>query len=60
MCCVILDYWDHSIPRGALITIFFVPIIIINCFKVRYYGEVEFVCECHGCRCLRMLLSNQR
>lgn len=43
VCCVILDYWEHSIPRGALITIFFVPIIIINCFKVRYYGEVEFV-----------------
>lgn len=45
MCCVILDYWDHSVPRGALITIFFVPIIVINCFKVRYYGEVEFICE---------------
>ncbi|KAI1076647.1 proline-specific permease [Whalleya microplaca] len=39
---VIVDYWPNSIPNAALITIFFLPMIIINCFPVRVYGEAEF------------------
>lgn len=39
---VILDFWDHSIPAAALITIFFLPMVIVNCFPVRIYGEAEF------------------
>lgn len=42
MCVVIVDYWEHSIPKGALITIFFAAMIIINLFPVRIYGEAEF------------------
>ncbi|EOO01039.1 putative proline-specific permease protein [Phaeoacremonium minimum UCRPA7] len=39
---VVLDYWHHSIPQAALITIFFIPMVIVNCFPVRVYGEAEF------------------
>ncbi|KAH7305506.1 amino acid permease [Stachybotrys elegans] len=42
VCVVILDYWDHSVPPAALITIFFVAMVVINCFPVRIYGEAEF------------------
>lgn len=40
---VILSYWDHVVPQAALVTIFFLPMVIINCFPVRIYGEAEFV-----------------
>ncbi|KAI0003570.1 proline-specific permease [Xylariaceae sp. FL0662B] len=40
---VIVDYWPNSIPDVVLITIFFLPMVIINCFPVRVYGEAEFV-----------------
>ena len=43
VCCVIVDYWSHSIPKAALITIFLLPKVIINLFPVRIYGEAEFV-----------------
>ncbi|KAI8215233.1 putative proline-specific permease put4 [Colletotrichum sp. SAR 10_76] len=39
---VILDYWDHSVPQAALITIFLLAMVFINCFPVRIYGEAEF------------------
>jgi yeast amino acid transporter len=42
VCCVILEYWEHSVPRAALITIFFVAMVVINCFPVNIYGEAEF------------------
>ena len=42
VCCVILEYWEHSVPRAALITIFFVAMVVINCFPVHIYGEAEF------------------
>ncbi|KAL8336585.1 hypothetical protein RB601_000416 [Gaeumannomyces tritici] len=41
---VIVDYWGaHGIPQAALVTIFFVPMVLINCLPVRVYGEAEFV-----------------
>lgn len=40
---VVVNYWDHSVPQVALVTIFFVAMVAINCFPVRFYGEVEFV-----------------
>jgi yeast amino acid transporter len=43
VCCVIVDYWENSIPKAALITLFFVAMVVINCFPVRIYGEAEFV-----------------
>lgn len=42
VCVVILEYWEHSFPKAALITIFFVAMVAINCFPVRIYGEAEF------------------
>lgn len=43
VCCVIMDYWQVSTPKVALITIFFVTMIAVNCLPVRIYGEAEFV-----------------
>lgn len=40
---VIIDYWDHDVPAVALITIFFLAVVAINCFPVRIYGEAEFI-----------------
>ncbi|KZV85960.1 proline-specific permease [Exidia glandulosa HHB12029] len=39
---VVMDFWDHSVPKVALITIFFAAMVIVNCFPVRIYGEAEF------------------
>ncbi|KAL6859774.1 hypothetical protein ACO1O0_003798 [Amphichorda felina] len=43
VCCVIVDYWENSVPKAALITVFFAAMIIVNCLPVRIYGEAEFV-----------------
>lgn len=43
VCVVILDYWDHGVPQAALITIFFLAMVLVNCLPVRIYGEAEFV-----------------
>ncbi|KIV81683.1 hypothetical protein PV11_03853 [Exophiala sideris] len=40
---VVIGYWPNSVPNGAWITILLVPMIIVNCFPVRFYGEAEFV-----------------
>jgi amino acid transporter len=40
---LVLDFWPNSVPTVVWITIIFVLIIVINCFPVRIYGEVEFV-----------------
>lgn len=42
VCVVIIGYWDHNIPQAALVTLFYVAYIVINCFPVRAWGEVEF------------------
>ncbi|KAI0490241.1 AAT family amino acid transporter [Xylaria cf. heliscus] len=39
---VIVDYWPNSVPTPALITVFLFPMIAVNCFPVRIYGEAEF------------------
>lgn len=40
---LIVGYWEHNIPVGALITIFWIPMVLINLFPVKIYGEAEFV-----------------
>lgn len=40
---IIVEYWNTNVHQVALITIFFVPMVVINCFPVRIYGEAEFV-----------------
>ena len=42
-CVVILEYWNDPLPAAAVITIFLIPVIIVNCLPVRIYGEAEFV-----------------
>ena len=41
-CVVVTDYWPNAIPPAALITIFFVTMVAVNCLPVRIYGEAEF------------------
>jgi amino acid transporter len=43
VCAVIIDYWDHSLPKAGLLTIFYVAMVIVNCFPVNIYGEAEFI-----------------
>lgn len=43
VCGVIIDYWPNSIPKAALITLFFGTMVLVNCLPVRIYGEAEFV-----------------
>ena len=40
---IIIDYWPNVVPKGVWITILFLPMVVINCFPVRIYGEAEFV-----------------
>jgi amino acid transporter len=40
---VIVDYWQNEVPKAALITVFYLAMVITNCFPVRIYGEAEFV-----------------
>lgn len=41
-CAIIVDFWPNDVPKVALITVFFVAMIIVNCLPVRIYGEAEF------------------
>ncbi|KIX07961.1 uncharacterized protein Z518_02615 [Rhinocladiella mackenziei CBS 650.93] len=40
---VVIGYWPNHVSNAAWITILFVPMVLINCFPVRIYGEAEFV-----------------
>lgn len=40
---LIVEYWPNSVPVGAWVTIFWIPMVVINLFPVRVYGEAEFV-----------------
>ncbi|PGH13132.1 hypothetical protein AJ79_03839 [Helicocarpus griseus UAMH5409] len=40
---IIIDYWPNAVPKVVWITILFLPMVIINCFPVRIYGEAEFI-----------------
>ncbi|KAF7552772.1 hypothetical protein G7Z17_g4099 [Cylindrodendrum hubeiense] len=39
---IVVEYWDTPVPLAAWITIFLVVVVALNCFPVKYYGEVEF------------------
>ncbi|KKK16945.1 arginine permease [Aspergillus rambellii] len=39
----VLQFWTHAVPTAAWITIFWVVIIFINLWAVRFFGEVEVV-----------------
>ncbi|KAI8692480.1 AA-permease domain-containing protein [Fusarium sp. Ph1] len=40
---VIVDYWHNNVPKVALISLFYFPMVFLNCLPVRIYGEAEFV-----------------
>jgi amino acid transporter len=40
---IVIGFWPNTIPVAVWITILFIPMVIINCFPVRIYGEAEFV-----------------
>lgn len=39
---LVVDFWDTGISSGVWITIFLVPLVILNALPVRFYGEAEF------------------
>ncbi|PYH31966.1 putative amino acid transporter [Aspergillus neoniger CBS 115656] len=39
----VLNFWTDKVPTAAWITIFWVVIIFINVFAVRFFGEVEVI-----------------
>ncbi|CZT21820.1 probable amino acid transporters [Ramularia collo-cygni] len=40
---IIIGYWPNSVPSGVWITVLTLPMILINCAPVNFYGEAEFV-----------------
>lgn len=40
---VVISYWPNSVPNAVWITILFIPMVVVNLFPVRIYGEAEFV-----------------
>ena len=39
----VLNFWTDKVPTAAWITIFWVVIILINVWAVKFFGEVEVV-----------------
>ena len=40
---VVIGFWPNGVSSAVWITILFVPMVIVNCFPVRVYGEAEFI-----------------
>ncbi|KAI5298611.1 hypothetical protein KEM55_003189 [Ascosphaera atra] len=40
---LIIGFWPNDVPVGVWITLLFVPMVIINCLPVKFYGETEFL-----------------
>ncbi|KAH3683853.1 hypothetical protein WICPIJ_005170 [Wickerhamomyces pijperi] len=38
----IIEFWTDAVPLAAWISIFWVILVSINMFPVKYYGEIEF------------------
>lgn len=39
---LVVKFWDTRVPTGAWITIFLIPLLVLNVLPVRFYGEAEF------------------
>lgn len=40
--CILVSYWAPQVHIAILVTVFWIPMVLINLGPVRYYGEVEF------------------
>lgn len=40
---IVIDFWHNTVPVAVWITILFIPMVILNCLPVKFYGETEFV-----------------
>ncbi|CAE6435859.1 unnamed protein product [Rhizoctonia solani] len=40
--CILVSYWAPQVHIAVLITVFWIPMVLINLGPVRYYGEIEF------------------
>lgn len=40
--CILVSYWAPQVNIAILVTVFWIPMVLINLGPVRYYGEVEF------------------
>ncbi|CAE6354216.1 unnamed protein product [Rhizoctonia solani] len=40
--CILVSYWAPQVHIAILVTVFWIPMILINLGPVRFYGEIEF------------------
>ncbi|CAE6461600.1 unnamed protein product [Rhizoctonia solani] len=40
--CILVSYWAPQVHIAVLITVFWIPMVLINLGPVRFYGEIEF------------------
>ncbi|QRV98125.1 amino acid permease [Ceratobasidium sp. AG-Ba] len=40
--CILVSYWAPQVNVAILVTVFWIPMVLINIGPVRYYGEIEF------------------
>ncbi|KAK4621235.1 putative proline-specific permease put4 [Fulvia fulva] len=40
---IIIDFWPNSVSTAVWITILTIPMIVVNCLPVNFYGEAEFI-----------------
>ncbi|WPB05954.1 uncharacterized protein RHO25_010609 [Cercospora beticola] len=40
---IIIGFWPNGVSTGVWITVLTVPMVVVNCLPVGFYGEVEFV-----------------
>ena len=40
---IIIDFWPNEISTGVWITVLTLPMVVVNCLPVGFYGEAEFV-----------------
>lgn len=40
---IIIGFWPNSVSTGVWITVLTVPMVVVNCLPVGFYGEAEFV-----------------
>lgn len=40
---IVIDYWPNGVSSAVWITVLVIPMIVVNCLPVNFYGETEFV-----------------
>ncbi|KAF2208322.1 hypothetical protein CERZMDRAFT_101391 [Cercospora zeae-maydis SCOH1-5] len=40
---IIIEFWPNTVSTGVWITVLTIPMVVVNCLPVNFYGEAEFV-----------------